>query len=187
MICNETVYGIFRTRTFTQIYDSAEAFKEDYETCGIPTTISEESLTTLFYLLYARYGNSNISSSDENQFRYKVFSTIFMYGPAWEKRLDIQKKLRDLKESDIFKGSTAIYNTALNPETAPGTDELNYINSQNTTKYTKSKLEGYAILTELIKTDVTEAFIGKFKKLFLNILAPQAPLLYATEGEEVND
>ena len=187
MICNESVYGLFRTRTFTQIYDSAEAFKKDYETCGIPTTISEESLTTLYYLLYARYGNSNISSSDENQFKYKVFSTIFMYGPAWEKRLDIQKELTKMGIDEAIKGTTAIYNTALNPSQAPTTqslEELEYINSQNTTKYKKSKIEGYAILAELIKTDVTESFIGKFKKLFLNILAPQKPLLYVTEGEE---
>jgi hypothetical protein len=110
-----------------------------------------------------------------------------MYGPAWQKRLDIQKKLMELSDDEIIKGATAIYNSALNPSQAPTTqtlEELNYINSQNTTKYKKSKLEAYAILNELIKTDVTEAFIGKFKKLFITILEPQKPLWYVTEGEQ---
>ena len=177
-----TLYGNFRTRTFTDIYSTLESFKEDYSTCGIPTTLSDDSLSTLYYLLYARYGNSNIASSDENQFKYKVFSTIFMYGPAWQKRLDLQKKLINLEDDEVVKGTTAIYNTALNPGTQPSTqtlEELNYINSQNTTKYKKSKLEGYASLYSLIETDVTEEFIGKFKKLFITIVEPELPLWYA--------
>ena len=180
-----SLYGNFRTRTFADIYTEFEAFKEDYANCGIPTTLSDDNLTTLYYLLYARYGNSNIASSDETQFKYKVFSTIFMYGPAWQKRLDIQQKLVNLSDDEIVKGTTAIYNSALNPSSAPSTqtlEELNYINSQNTTKYKKSKIEGYATLYALIETDVTEDFIGKFKKLFITIVEPELPLWY-TQGE----
>ena len=176
-----SLYGNFRTRTFADIYTTLEDFKEDYSDNGIPVTISDANLTTLYYLLYARYGNSNIASSDENQFKYKLFSTIFMYGPAWQKRLEIQKKLMELSDDEIVKGATAIYNSALNPSQAPSTqtlEELNYINSQNTTKYKKSKLEAYAILEELIRTDVTEAFIGKFKKLFITVVEPELPLWY---------
>lgn len=181
-----SLYGNFRTRIFTNIYSSFEAFKEDYIGCGIPTTLSDDNIRTLYYLLYARYGNSNIASSDENQFKYKLFSTIFMYGPAWQKRLDIQTKLIDLKEDEILTGASAIYNAAYNPDQAPTTEELNYISSQNTTKYKKSKLEGYALLNELIKTDVTESFIGKFKKLFITIVEPDKALWYTTysEGDE---
>ena len=176
-----SLYGNFRTRTFSDIYTSFEDFKEDYVDNGIPVTISDANLTTLYYLLYARYGNSNIASSDETQFKYKLFSKIFMYGPAWQKRLEIQKKLMELSDDEIVKGATAIYNSALNPSQAPSTqtlEELNYINSQNTTKYKKSKLEAYAILEELIRTDVTEAFIGKFKKLFITVVEPELPLWY---------
>lgn len=181
-----SLYGNFRTRTFADIYTEFETFKEDYTSCGIPTTLNDTNLTTLYYLLYARYGNSNIASSDETQFKYKVFSTIFMYGPAWQKRLDIQQKLVNLSDDEIVKGTTAIHNSALNPSTAPSTqtlEELNYINSQNTTKYKKSKIEGYATLYALIETDVTEEFIGKFKKLFITIVEPELPLWYKTEGD----
>lgn len=178
-----SLYGNFRARTFADIYTELKTFKEDYADNGIPSTISDASLTTLYYLLYARYGNSCIASSDENQFKYKLFSTIFMYGPAWQKRLDIQKKLMELSDDELVKGTTAIHNAALNPSQAPSTqtlEELNYINSQNTTKYKKSKLEGYATLYALIETDVTEEFIGKFKKLFITVVEPEEPLWYQT-------
>ena len=176
-----SLYGNYRTRTFTDIYGDLDLFLEEYAECGIPVVLEETSLRTLYYLLYARYGNSNIASSDETQFKYKLFSTIFMYGPAWQKRLDIQTKLIELEDDEILVGATAIYNSALNPESAPSTqtlEELNYINQQNVTKYKKSKLEAYSILTELIKTDVTEQFIGKFKKLFITIVEPELPLWY---------
>lgn len=184
-----SLYGNFRTKTFANIYTELKTFQEDYADNGIPTTISDANLTTLYYLLYARYGNSNVASSDENQFKYKLFSIIYMYGPAWQKRLEIQKKLMEMSDEEMLKGSTAIYNTALNPSQAPSTEtveELNYINSQNTTKYKKGKLEGYAALYSLIETDVTEEFIGKFKKLFITIVEPDYPLWYTTttEGEQ---
>jgi hypothetical protein len=181
-----SLYGNFRTRTFVDIYGDFESFKEDYETCQIPITLSETNLMTLYYLLYARYGNSSVASSDETQFKYKVFSTIFMYGPSWQKRLELQKKLMDLTDDEIIKGTTAIYNTALNPGTEPSTqtiEELDYINQQNTTKYKKSKLEAYSNLYVLIETDITEEFIGKFKKLFIAVVEPDYPLWYETEGD----
>lgn len=97
-------------------------------------------------MLYARYGNSSIANEDVNQFKYKVFSIIFQYGPTWEKRLDIQSKLRNLSDADILAGQKAVYNNALNPGTAPGTsspEELTYINAQNTTSLKKSKMDAY--------------------------------------------
>lgn len=181
-----SLYGNFRARTFSDIFDSFDVFETEFENTVFSADIGEINLDLVYYLLYARYGNSTIASSDENQFKYKLFSTIFMYAPAWAKRLEIQKSLIGLTEDEILTGSTAIYNQALNPSQAPTTqtlEELTYINQQNTTKYKKSKLEGYAILEELIKTDVTEEFIGKFKKLFITVVEPDYPLWYRTEGD----
>lgn len=197
---NKSLYGNYRYRKFTEIWEDVDAFLTDYNDAGIPATIEEKTATTLFYLLYARYGNSTIASSDENQFKYKVFSTIFMYGPTWEKRLEIQEAVRSLDLDQLMDGGKAVYNTALNPgqpvaggEGAPigeGTntlDELTYINQQNTTKYKKSKVDAYAILTNLLETDVTEEFIGKFKKLFLTVVQPEVPLWYVTQLNPYTD
>lgn len=180
---NLSYYGGFRTRKFTDIYGKVEDFITDYNNNGISPTISQESLTTLYYLLYARYGNSHIANSDENQFKYKVFSTIFMYGPAWEKRLDVQKKVRGFTEDDLITGSKQIVNHAFNPSTEPSTStlqELTTINDQNTSSYKKSKLDAYGLLWNLLATDVTEEFINKFRKLFIQITSPDYPLLYET-------
>ena len=179
-----SLYGSYRQKRFTDVYESVEDFLADYKDCGIPTTISDNSAQTLFYLLYGSYGNDIVASSDINRFKYKLFSIIFQYAPNWEKQLEIQNKLRGLTEEDIRLGSRQIYNTAQNPSTEPSTDttdELQYINNQNVTKNQRGVLEGYATLLSLLRTDVTQEFLNRFRKLFLTIVQPEEPLLYITE------
>ena len=92
----------YDTKLFTDIWDNATDFIYDYTHVGIPTTISNTNATTLFYLLYARYGNNPIANYDQTQFKYKLFSIIFQYGPTWEKRLSIQETLRGLQLEDLL-------------------------------------------------------------------------------------
>ena len=183
---NGSLYGSYRQVKFTDIYNSSDEFMADYKNIGLPTIISEPTATTLYYLLYGRFGNDIIASSDTNRFKYRLFSIVWQYGPSWEKKLEIQKKLRDMSESDILTGNRQIYNNATHPATEPGTgtdEELDYIDSQNVTKAKHGKLEGYALLLSLIDTDVTQEFLDRFQKLFLTIVQPEAPLYYVTEDD----
>ena len=180
----------YSTITFTDIWEDVNKFKADLAGspfAGAISTSSPDNVALVYYLLYARYGNNPIANEDINQWKYKIFSVIFQYGPTWEKRLDIQAKLRQITDADLLIGSKAIYNTALNPSTAPSTgslEELTYINGQNTTNYKKSKMDAYAQLLQLLEVDVTEEFLNKFKKCFKVFVAPERPLLYV---EEVSD
>lgn len=181
-----SLYGSYRQKKFTDVYDSVEKFLADYNGVGLPTTISQGSAQTLYYLLYGRYGNDVIASSDINRFKYRLFGIIFQYGPTWEKRLEIQEKLRGLTEDEIMTGSRQIYNNAQNPSTEPSTDttdELQYINEQNVTKNRRGKLDAYAMLMELLRSDVTNELLTKFKTLFLTVIEPEEPLYYVSEED----
>ena len=115
----------------------------------------------------------------------KLFAIIFQYAPTWEKKLDIQNKVRNLTEDEIRTGTKAIYNQAMNPGTEPSTDsleELTSINTQNTTGYKKSKLDAYMSVWSMLATDVTEELIVRFKPLFSKWVLG-SPLLYADEEE----
>ena len=188
---NNYLYGNYRTRSFNDIYSNIDNFKTDfdfYKNCGLdPNLLKPESINTIFYLLCAKYGNSHIANSDENQFKLKLFSTIFQYSPYWEKKLSIQSTLRGLTEAQLLEGSKQINNHSYNPSTPPSTDtldELETINEQTATKYRKSRLDAYGLLSELLERDVTEEFLNKFKKLFLVIVEPQLPLWYVSEVNE---
>lgn len=179
----------YSTRLFTEIYPEVNDFVYDYNNIGIPKLCSVDNITTLYYLLYARYGNSPIANYDETQFKFKVFSIIWQYGPTWEKRLSVQATLRGLTEADLLKGAQTIYNHAYNPETAPSTvdtNELSYVNDQNVQKFTKNKLTAYSELLSLLETDVTGEFLNRFSICFKKFAKP-GTLLYVTEEEDEDD
>ena len=187
---NNEMIPQYSTITFTDVWDDATEFKSDLADspfAGCISTSTPDNVSLVFYLLYARYGNNPIANLDVTQWKFKIFGTIFQYGPTWEKRLDVQKKIRNLTETDLLAGSKAIYNSALNPSTTPSTgslDELTYINSQNTTNYKKSKMEAYAQLWDILQTDVTEEFLVKFKKCFKIFVSAEQPLLYVSDIDE---
>lgn len=185
----------YDTKLFSEIYSEASKFVADYKASGLydatpghlNNSLSDEKATTLFYLLYAKYANNPIANLDENQFKYKMWSIIFKYGPAWEKKLDIQNKIRELTEDEIRVGSKAIYNHAYNPSTEPSTaslEELTAINEQNTTNYKKSKVDAYMALWQIVVSDVTEAFIKKFDHLFKQFVTPERTWIYVQELED---
>ena len=191
--------AMYNTKTFADIYEDYDAFKQDHVTDAfLPCLIDHDDGTTqnpkvsnlqiLYYLAFSKFGNNPIANLDENQFKAKFEAVMWQYGPAWEKKLDIQAAVRALGEnpldlSDIIEGSKAIHNHAFNPSTEPSTatlDELTYINEQNTTNYKKSKMDAYGQLWSLIADDVTEEFLARFKPLFQKVVHPRA-YLYESE------
>ena len=139
------------------------------------------TMTTLYYLLWARYASSHIRSDYPQQWKMKIMMTVFEYGPTWSKRLEIQEKVRNMSDDEIQKGTIMTYNSAINPDGAPTTDTwdtLQGINSQNKNLYQRGKLDSYAYIDQILKADVTRDFIEKFKKFFDIMAAPGMKLDY---------
>ena len=139
------------------------------------------TMTTLYYLLWARYASSHIRSDYPKQWKMKIMMTVFEYGPTWSKRLEIQEKVRNMSDDEIQKGTIMTYNSAMNPDGAPTTetwDTLQGINSQNKNLYQRGKLDSYAYIDQILKTDVTRDFVEKFKKFFDIMASPGMKLDY---------
>ena len=132
---NVEMFPQYDTKLMTDVWSQASDFLTDYQNAGIPTTISNQNATTLYYLLYAKYGNTPIANYDENQWKYKMFSVIFQYGPTWEKRLDIQTTLRGLQLSDLIdNGSYRALSSQSGTETSSKTGSDNNTRTLNTTE-----------------------------------------------------
>lgn len=187
----------FDNITFSELWETSDSFIQAYKEVGFPQTfeggtyVSDEDLRLIWLLLIGRFADSTIKPfNTHGAFKVRFMSRVWQHAPAWKKNLDIQNKLRSLSlddSSEIYKGSSAIYNSAMNPSTTPGTDtneELNFINNQNVTKHKKSKLEGLAILSDLLKNDVTEQFLRRFDDLFKTIIYTGKEYLYATYNQE---
>ena len=94
----------YSTVIFTDVWDDVTKFKTDFQRSPFNSAISSnnpDNVSLVFYLLYARYGNNPIANLDVNQWKFKMFSVIFQYGPTWEKRLAIQETLRGLNLEDL--------------------------------------------------------------------------------------
>lgn len=184
-------YGMLpemRHKHFSQFWGyDVDAFLADCQASGIPLKISEDSTKTLYWLLLAEFANSTIANADENQFKNRLYATIFRYGPTWEKRLEIQEKIRALTDDEIGTGVKQIINKAEHPGTLPSTsslEALTLISEQNVVNTKRDKLTAYNALTALLETDVTASFIDRFRPLFMKVVAPERPLLYENEVEE---
>lgn len=194
------MFDKYNTMKFRDVWNDSDEFTAEYlasplaapgftihhgETVG--TVTYPDNCEILFAMLFARYGNSPIANLDVEQFKYKVYMTIFEYGPNWEKELEYQEKLRNLTEDEIMQGAKAIYNHAYNDGTAPGTgtlEELDYLNEQNTSSNKKSKMAAYAELLSLLRSGASEYFLNQFKKLFSAVVAPQFGPRIISEEEE---
>ena len=133
----------YSTKIFTEVWDEADKFLEDLNDSPFANAITADNEELLYYLLYAKYGNSPIANMDENQFKFKVFSIIFQYGPTWEKRLDIQQTLRSMSLQDILAGGSERItgtdtNTGINRKDESGTK--NDTGSQNTVSSSASTI-----------------------------------------------
>lgn len=177
----------YNTPTFCDIWSKASDFLADCKDADIPLKIKDSSCETLFSLLYAKWGNNPIANRDINQFKYKVFSTIFIYGPEWERKMEIQDTLRNLDENDILKSSEGIVNVASNPDTPPSTgetEELPYVNGQTVNKIKKSKIEGNRSLSASLDSSITMEFLKKFEPCFSKFLDRNVSWIYCSDEED---
>ena len=176
----------YETKLFCDIYNSAEAFLEDYENLGIPTSITTTNCSMLYYLLFARHGNDPIANFDETQFKIKLFTMVWQYGPMWEKKISIQSDLRALELDDLREGSLSVSNHATNPATTPSTaafSPLGYIDSQSATKGKLGPVDAYLRLWNMLDASATDEFLVNFDKLFKKFVEP-GTYLYVTKEDE---
>lgn len=178
---------MYNTKTFNEIFENAADFKANYDlyqaAAGQLNLMDETDCAITWQLLSAKYGNNPIANWSEDQFKMKIWQTMFQYGPTWVKRLDVQHKLRNLTDDQIIQGDFSVFNTSLAPDSAPSPDITGYINQQNTSNRKKNPLKAYNELLILLDTDVTEEYVSKFKKLFLTVLETR-DYIYVTEGDE---
>lgn len=164
-------------RTFNQIFPDSNSF-----TAGLPQEYLEYMqdlngnnivpMGILYLLLKGKYGLSRIAGSSEDSFKNRLYALIFQYGPTWARNMQIQDKLRKLTDAQLLTGSKQVNDHAYNPSTVieggpnPDSGEIETTNEQTRTKYTKSYMEAYYNLMSLLKRDVTEDFLNRFKSLF---------------------
>ena len=178
-------HSIYDTPKFSDIWENESAFMTDYAQSSLGQPIKEDTARILYYLLYSRYGNSPIVQTDVEQWKIKLFSKIYSFGPTWEKKMSIQETLRGLSDDELMLGAKSIHNHANNPPGEPTTaslGELPQIDDQSVSTYKRSKVDAMENLWGLLATDVTESFLDRFNPLFMPVLNLR-PILFESEED----
>lgn len=118
---NNNVFMKGYTQKFSEIYESNEAFVSELSKPPYSDMLNyydktlggAEYLNLVYLLLYSRYGNWSIASSDVNRFKANLVERLCAYGPTHKKRIKLQEKLRELTEEEIQKGSIDIFKRAI--------------------------------------------------------------------------
>lgn len=181
-----SLYGNYRQLKFTDVFEDSTSFVTFLTECGLQPSVTNDNLTVLYYLLYARYGNSVVASSDITQFQYKLASIIFNEGHVWQKKLAIQRELANMTIAEAQVTGKGITSHAYNPGEEYDLDSegiLQTINDQNVNTQKVSPVVAAQLLYQSVE-DVTTSFINKFADLFLKFVNPEEPLWYVTEDDE---
>lgn len=184
---NDRLFGNYLNMTFADVYPSFEDFDADAKDMAsklIPAGFTDDSLEILYYLLLSKYANNSIAASDVNRFKLHLFSIVFQHGGTWQKKLEMQNKIRALSDEAIKESGRRVNNHAYNPAYEVPTDSvqnLDHIDQQSQNMYVKSQLEAFAEVSALLEEDYTEDFIQRFKVLFLWVVSPQRPLWYGVD------
>ena len=176
-------YGINRHLKFSEVFDSFNTFKEEYEQSKLKSTLFTDAyLEKLYYLLYAEYGENYIASTNSNIFKYKIWKIMYAKGQEWVKKDEYLNKMLLLTEEEIRANDVSIMNYAENPESLSDgkTAEdklLDFINNQSVNLRNSSKLNAYTTYIAMIK-DITSGFIQEFKRCFLYVVDYDDTLYY---------
>ena len=178
----------YNQKLFCDIWDNAADFVSDMTASPLyDNEITTTQLSTIFYLLFAKYGNNPIASFDENNFKLKVASIIIAHAPNLFKKVAVQKSLRGLSLDDLQAGLKNTQNRALNDAAQPSTDtddDLPYINEQVVNKSKRSVLDAYSYLLSILRSNAFDEFVNRFKPLFSRVVDNQNPWLYISDEED---
>lgn len=181
MIYNPSNYRVDgTTMTLLEIYPTVADFKADYNEIGmINTTISDDNLSLIYYVLMGVYADSATTNSSLDMFRFRFFTRIMDYAPIYIRELKTQKELLEMADNgDIEKSSEVVYNTASNPSKKPpvnSREPLNFIDNQSATLHKRSRLDALSYLHSMLDGDASARFIARFDDLF-------RPILYGNEA-----
>lgn len=171
------------SRTFSEIYESYDDFKEDLSKFGYDfSTFTENDLKLTFVFLVARYGDSEILGySNVYRWKMRLQYLIFTYGKEWAIKRNIQEEILSLKEEDLERSGIQISNVSENPATLPNdttVEELNYINKQVTNATKRDKLSMLILKYGALSSTANDEYMDKFKGLFSRFVSGDLPKYY---------
>lgn len=179
----------YNQKRFVDVWPSYDDMAADLTTFSFfKPDIPDDNIKIAYYLILSRYGDTPIAGyKDETRWKIKFFSVLYSYGVEWYQKTLIQQEIASMTTAELQEGSKSIFNTALNPNSAPSDaslEELEYINSQNTENRKRSKADALTLKWQLLSSDLNDWLIDRFRNLFSRFIATDVPVYAYPEDDE---
>ena len=149
------------------------------------STLTKDDLSHIYYHLRAAYYNWHFIYFDDRGISDNVYHVIEEYYPNCKERLKLAKDLRDATLDTFKDNGTFIDSTGQNPKVEKTMNELiGFVDTQNASFQFKSTEEAIKTKFFALKDGIMEAFIDRFKPLFVKLYNGVSDYIYRNPIEE---
>lgn len=129
----------------------------------------------IYKVLFRQYCNSNIQYDTPDEFKCDLANILEDSFDEWKKQLDVAKKTQELTDDELLEVTTAISNSANNPNTKlPNPKDLiEYVGAQVSSFSSNGKLVGYVTALSMIPTHMIGKILKDCGRLFKTIIPNQ--------------
>jgi hypothetical protein len=180
----------YATRTFSDIYPDEYTFISDLNE-AINFTMSDEEKSDLFWMIYSKYGDSNVRYTNEYLFKAALFKRyVNVYYPTLLAILREQKKLRETPDDEFAKAGKMVVNIGAHNTADVSTDTTEGIEQLDTQQISNSQRGLMSVIADrlsVLKAGMEEQFLKRLNPLFIQIIAPQWDLLYGHDPKDFEE
>ena len=152
------------------------------------SNLTKDDLKHIYYHLRAAYYNWHFIFMDDRGISDNVYHIIEEYYPNCKERLSLVSQLRGATLSTFMEGGTYIDSTGQNSKTEKAMNELiGFVDQQNASFQLKSTEQAIRTKFNSLTDGIMEAFIERFKPLFVKLYNGVNDYIYQNpieEGEE---
>lgn len=163
---------------FKEIFPTQADFQSYLMDFAIADISDAENLTFanfLYKILFRKHHNSNIQYDIIDDFKFDLANKIEDVFEKYKRQVAMIKKIQNLTDEELAIVSTALANSANNPNTTidDPTKPLEYVGAQAYTIANTGKLQAYLNALKTIPTQLIDAFLMNCSSLFKSIIPNQ--------------
>ena len=149
------------------------------------STITKDDLKHIYYHLRAAYYNWHFIFTDDRGISDNVYHIIEEYYPNCKERLSLVAQLRAATLDTFKDNGTFIDSTGTNPKVEKTMSELvDMVDTQNASFQYKSTEQAIRAKFNSLTDGIMEAFIDRYKPLFVKLYSGVSDYLYKNPIEE---
>lgn len=179
--------GSALTFYFKELFPTQKSFEDFLTEYGVVDITNAENLVFADYLykiIFRKYHNSNVQYDTPEDFKCDFANILEDSFEKFKRQTDLAKKIAELTDDEILIATTALANSANNPNTKPvdPTKPFEYVGAQAYTIANNGKFLGYLQALNNIPTKLIKEILLSCRNLFKTFIPNQ---IYIYDGGEL--